>query len=75
MRVRETVLRHVGIPVLKKSVVERIRSLCYVEFRVAVDESRGQDRAGATTATFEPAQSVDEVKACLAWHDEDAAPS
>lgn len=39
MRVRETVLRHVGIPVLKKAVVERIRSLCHVELRVAVDES------------------------------------
>ncbi len=32
-----------------------------------------RDRSGATTATFDPVQDVDEVKACLAWHAEAAA--
>jgi hypothetical protein len=27
-----------------------------------------QDLGGTTTATFEPAKSADEIRACLAWH-------
>ena len=33
-----------------------------------------QDRKGATTATFDPAKNVDEIKACLAWHSDELAP-
>jgi hypothetical protein len=33
-----------------------------------------QDPAGATTATFEPAKSVDEIKACQAWHSDQLTP-
>lgn len=37
--------------------------------RVSI-QAEEQDSAGTTTATFEPAKSVDEIKACLAWHGE-----
>jgi hypothetical protein len=30
-----------------------------------------QDLGGTTTATFDSAKSVDEIKACLAWHGDD----
>ena len=33
-----------------------------------------QDSSGATTATFDPATSVEEVKTCLAWHSDELAP-
>jgi hypothetical protein len=55
--------------VVRLSLVEGMGNSARVLIR-----AEEQDRAGATTASFDPAQSADEVKACLAWHSDQLAP-
>jgi hypothetical protein len=56
--------------VVRLSLIEGMDGSARVEIR-----AEEQDREGATTATFDPAKSVDEITACLAWHsDAIAAP-
>jgi len=54
--------------IVRLSLVQGINSA-----RVSI-RAEEQDPAGATTATFDPAQNVDEVKACLRWHSDELAP-
>jgi hypothetical protein len=55
--------------VVRLSLIEGMSSTASVSIR-----AEEQDREGATTATFDPAKSVDEIKECLAWHSDEIAP-
>jgi hypothetical protein len=54
--------------VVRLSLVEGMYSA-----RVSI-RAEEQDAGGATTATFDPAKNVDEIKACLRWHSDEIAP-
>jgi hypothetical protein len=55
--------------IVRLSLVQGMSSSARVSIR-----AEEQDRTGATTATFDPAQNVDEIKACLRWHSDELAP-
>jgi len=51
--------------VVRLSLIEGMSGTASVSIR-----TEEQDGAGATTATFEPAKSLDDIKACQAWQGE-----
>ena len=55
--------------VVRLSLIQGMSSDARVSIR-----AEEQDLAGATTATFDAAKSVDEIKACLAWHSDEITP-